>query len=147
MTVPLLTGPDSADSEPTRQENAQQEQPRSSSTTEPHADEAQSATAPPRHHIASEEECLAALTKLPVLITLGLLTTSQANAIRTTYQSVLAHHRHKQSTAQQQVAVNDDMLSILTQHPELANQFAPLLSDEQIKLLMARAKESGDGTA
>jgi hypothetical protein len=99
-----------------------------------------------RRHVASEEECLAALSGLPAMVALGMLSTAKANTIRGTYTAILQHLRQKQTSANRG-GVNDDVLDdLLLRHPELANLLAPLLSEEQIASIMARAKDGSRGT-
>ena len=87
MTVPLLSGPDPAANEPRPEEDdlphGHKNSARDHRPGGPHA----------RHRIATEEECLAALSRLPALVALGMLTTSQANTVRSIYVSILQHHQ------------------------------------------------------
>ncbi len=99
-----------------------------------------------KRHVASEEECLAALSRIPALILLGMLTTAKANAMRGSYAAILQHYRQKQIPTDRGVA-DDALVDILSRNPEFANMLEPLLSAEQIASILARAKEGSDGTA
>jgi hypothetical protein len=96
-------------------------------------------------HVAGEEECLAALSRLPSLVALGLLSTAKANAMRASYMAILQHYRQKQSPAEQASVADYAMLDMLARHPDLANLLEPVLSAEQIASILARAKDGRRG--
>jgi hypothetical protein len=95
---------------------------------------------------ATEEDCLAALSRLPGLITMGLITTAQANAIRGTYATILQHHHHSaQGDAAQQTLADEDVLTMLRANPELLNMLEPFLTDDQIAMAMKDDQGGQDG--
>ena len=100
-----------------------------------------------RRHVASEEECLAALSGLPAMVALGMLSTAKANTIRGAYAAILQHYRQKQAPADRGGVADDALVDMLSRHPELANLLEPFLSAEQIAAIMARAKDGSSGTA
>jgi len=137
MTLPLLPNPaDDADNR--RRED---EEPRHDQQQQNHA-----RGSGRQSHIAGEEECLAALSRLPALVALRMLTTAQANTIRATYTAMLQHHRQQRTKSDHCAgADNDALIAQLVRNPELANLLEPLLSKEQIAAIMARAGNGSDG--
>ena len=101
----------------------------------------------PKPRIASEDDCLAALSSLPSLLAMGMLTTQQVSAIRSVHATILQHHQKKQTASNRQPLENSGLTEMLRKHPELANELASLLSDEQIAIIMAESKDGSDGTA
>lgn len=97
--------------------------------------------------IATEEECLAALSRLPALVALHILTSAQANTIRSTYTAILQHHRQTRAKSESGGVPDDALVDMLSRHPEMANLLEPLLSAEQIAAILARAKDGSRGTA
>lgn len=137
MSQPLLPNPND-DAENRRRDDG-----------EPRHDEQQHSRAGDNDrqwHIPSEEECLAALARLPTLVTLKFLTTAQANTIRGSYAQILQHHYRQRAAQDRGAAVdNDTVAEQLARHPELANQLEPLLSKELIAAIMARAGKGSHG--
>ncbi len=97
-----------------------------------------------RAPIASAEDRLAVLSRLGSLVTLGLLSTAQANTIRSTYTEILKYHERQQSGPSRTVVDEKDVGKLLRKHPEYAKVFEPLLTDEQIEMLMRGGKDDGD---
>jgi hypothetical protein len=97
-----------------------------------------------RAPIASVEDCLAMLSRLPSLVTLGLLSTAQANSIRSTCTAILQHHVRQQSGPSRTVVNEKDLAKLLQKHPEFAKLFEPLLTDEQIEMLVRGGKDAGE---
>jgi hypothetical protein len=140
MTMPQLPAPEPGDAEPNRQhENAQQQ-----AGDEPRA-HSQSRTK--SRHVASEEDCLAALSQIPAMLALGMLTPTKANAMRAVYSSILQHYRQTQARTDGTGGTNDGLAAILADHPEYASLLEPMLSDEQIARILAQAKEHRNGAA
>jgi hypothetical protein len=104
------------------------------------ADNPRKARAP----IASAEDCLAILSRLPSLVTLGLLSTAQANTIRSTCTEILKYHERQQSGPSRTVVNEKDVAKLLRTHPEYAKMLEPLLTDEQIEMLVGGGKDAGD---
>jgi hypothetical protein len=92
-------------------------------------------------HVASEEECLAALSQLPGFVVMGLMTTSQANTLRATYNTILQYHQKRQAGGRGQSVDNAGLVDVLRKHPGLASALEPFLSDEQIAMLLKEAKD------
>jgi len=78
---------------------------------------------------------------------MGMLTTQQVSAIRSVHATILQHHQKKQTASNRQPLENSGLTEMLRKHPELANELASLLSDEQIAIIMAESKDGSDGTA
>lgn len=96
-------------------------------------------------HIATEQECLAALTKLPGLVMLGVIDIQQANAFRGIHSTILQHLARRQASTELIGADRPRLAALLSKHPELASELEPLLSDEQIAKYMRQASEDDDG--
>jgi len=92
-------------------------------------------------HVATEEECLAALSQIPGLVFMGLMTTSQANTLRATYNTILQHHQKRQAGGHGQSVDSAGLVDVLRKHPELASALEPFLSDEQIAMILKEAKD------
>jgi|GEM_PF-5581621 len=101
----------------------------------------QSASRKPKPVIATQEECLAALTKIPALLLIGLIKPQVANAMRGPYKDVLDHHRRAQQGPAQGGLANADLLRIVREKPELLGLLSGLLTDEQIQLVLKEATD------
>ena len=97
-----------------------------------------------RARIASVEECLRVLSQLGSLATLGMLSTAQANTIRSTYTAILQYHERQQSGPTRTITNEKGLAELLRKQPELATLLEPLLSDEQIQMLVRGGKDAGD---
>jgi hypothetical protein len=97
-----------------------------------------------RAPIASVEDCLAVLTKLGALVTLGLMGTAEANTIRSTYTEILNYHERQQSGPSRTVVNEKAVGKLLQKHPEFGKLFEPLLTVEQIERLVRGGKDAGD---
>jgi hypothetical protein len=86
--------------------------------------------------IASPEDCLSGLSQMPGMIALGILKTSQANAIRGVYSTILGHHQKAKETRTDQTLDNESLLKMLRKDPAMINLLAPLLTADQIKMLI-----------
>ena len=82
--------------------------------------------------IATAEECLAGLTKLAVLVLLGVVTPSQSNAMCRIYLTLLQHHWRGVESGEFRVAAKDKFVELLRQHPEEAEAFVGFLDDAEI---------------
>jgi len=94
---------------------------------------------------ASADQCLRALTQLPGLVAMGMLTPAQANSMRATYATILQHYQKTQSTPSHAPATAD-VVQAVRNNPELAALLEPLLTDEQIEALMQETREDGDSS-
>lgn len=85
-----------------------------------------------KRSIATAEECLEGLTKLAVLVLLGVVTPSQSNAMCRVYLTLLQHHWRGVANGVIQVAAKDKFVELLRQHPEAAEAFVGFLDDAEI---------------
>jgi hypothetical protein len=97
-----------------------------------------------RPNVASAEQCLAALTQLPGLVAMGLLTPAQANSMRATFATILQHHQKSQN-APTPARATPEVVQAVRNHPELATLLESLLTDEQLEALLKEARDCGDG--
>ena len=97
-----------------------------------------------RQAIASDEDCLNALSKMPGLVAMGVLTTAQANSIRGVYSTILGYHQKARNARSVQTLDNDNVLEILRQNPEMISMVESLLTDEQVEMLMNDATDGED---
>ena len=93
------------------------------------------------------QKCLEGLSQLPGLLMMGYVRPAQANAIRSTLESILRHYRQAGSTRSASALKDIDIMSILRTHPGLVNLFEPLLTDEQLESLLQEAKDGDDQEA
>jgi hypothetical protein len=89
-----------------------------------------------RRATPSIEDCLYQLSQLPGLIATGLLTSAQANAISRALTAILAYHAQAQASTPSGAQLDVDLRARLRDDPQLMHMLEPLLSDEQISLLM-----------
>ena len=82
--------------------------------------------------IANIDECLRALTKLPVLVLLGIVTPAKSNAMCRVYLTLLQHHWRSVGNGAIHVAAKDKFVELLRQHPEAAEAFVGFLDDAEI---------------
>jgi hypothetical protein len=85
--------------------------------------------------IPSPDDCLRALGKLPGLVALKVLKPAECNAIRTVYSTMLGHHA-KHEAHRSSVVGNEDVITLLRSNPALIDLIAPILSAEQLNLVM-----------
>jgi hypothetical protein len=97
-----------------------------------------------RLRIASAEECLAVLSQLGSLVALGILSTAQANSIRSTNTAILQYHIRQQSGPSRTITNEKGLAEMLKKHPEFANMLEPLLTNEQIQMLARGGKDAED---
>jgi len=100
--------------------------------------EAKSAT---RASIASEDDCLRALTQIPGLVAMKMLSTAQANSMRGVYSAILQHHQKNHHVPGDTGLGDADVLELLRHKPEMISMLEPLLTDKQIEMLMRDAKD------
>jgi len=95
-----------------------------------------------RADIRSAEECVAALGQLPGLITMGLLSPAQANAIARSLREVLRYHETQRAEAATGTTVHDDdLLRAVRENPQVLGLIEPLLTDAQVDMLMREATD------
>ncbi len=97
-----------------------------------------------RNLIASEAECLSALSSLPKLMLLGMVTTAQVNAIRAIMTTLLSHHAKPVGTVVSSSPGGNPLVDLIKANPHLADTLTPLLSAEDIQAIL-RDPECDDG--
>lgn len=95
-------------------------------------------------NIPSAEACLAALAQLPGLVALKYLTPAEANAVRGVYQAILQHHQKARAASIQPGIADADLLEIARANPEILSMLEPLLTDEQMDLILGDNAVSAD---
>jgi hypothetical protein len=86
--------------------------------------------------------CLDALSALPGLIAIGMISPAQANAMSRVYATLLQHHERTESVRDQRVTLEGDALELLRTNPRLASLLEPFLTDDQIDSILGKGKES-----
>jgi hypothetical protein len=96
--------------------------------------------------IPSLEDCLRAMAQLAGLIAMGLLKPSEANAIRAAYREILQHHKSRAKEVEKTLA-NADVMEVLRKDPQLLGLLEPLLTPEQVAMVMQTAEDDTDEQA
>ena len=91
--------------------------------------------------IPSENDCLLAIAQVAGLAAMGLLKVGQANAVRAAYRDILSHHKSKAKEAEKSPS-NSDVMDLLRKDPKLLNLLAPLMTSEQIDMVMNAGKRA-----
>src|SRR5262245_36849652 len=91
--------------------------------------------------LPTREEIMQGLHALPGLVAMKLLTPPQANVIANVYRTLLAELARPAAT-QAATLTDDDALRILREQPTLLRYLEPILTDEQVSMLLR--KEGGD---
>jgi len=94
--------------------------------------------------IPSPEDCLWALAQIPGLLAMGMLKPAQANAICSSYREILRHHKDKAKEAESGLA-SADVMDLLRKNPQMLSLLEPLLTEEQVALVMKAVGSGGDG--
>ena len=89
-------------------------------------------------HIPTEKECLSAIARVAGLVAMGKLKPAAANTIRSSFRDILQHHKAKTREAEKNLA-DGDVLGILAKDPMMLSLLEPLLSQDQIEMIMNRA--------
>ncbi|MBC8867948.1 MAG: hypothetical protein H8E44_00950 [Planctomycetes bacterium] len=92
--------------------------------------------------IPTEEDCLGAIAQVARLAAMGLLKPAQANSIRGSFRDILSYHQKKAKENEQGIS-NADVLDVFQQDPKLLSLLEPLLSQEQIDLILKNS-DGGD---
>jgi hypothetical protein len=100
---------------------------------------------PRESQIPSKQEILGKLAQMPGLVAIGILKPASANSMRGVYSELLRSLTGG-ADARQALATSD-VLAAAREHPELLKLLSPLLTDEQIELLMAETGEDELGQA
>jgi hypothetical protein len=101
---------------------------------------------PPKPSIPSPEDCLRAFAQIAGLVAMGILKPAGANAIRSAYREILQHHKAKAKEAEKSLT-NADVMDLLRKDPKLLNLLAPLLTSEQLDMVMNAGNEGADEQA
>jgi hypothetical protein len=96
-----------------------------------------------RPALPSEADCLLAIARVAGLIAMGFLTPSQGNAVRAAFRDILQHYKGKAKDAQQPVS-NADVMDVLRTDPKLLDLLAPLLTPDQLDMVMNAGDEGAD---
>lgn len=91
--------------------------------------------------ILSENDCLRRIARTAELVALGVFKPSVANALRSSYRDILQHHKAKAKEAEKNLS-NGDVIEVLKKDPRLLSLLEPLLSQEQVDMIM----KSADGS-
>jgi len=94
--------------------------------------------------IPDAEDCLRAMAQLAGLVAMGLMKPAQANAIRAAFEVVLRHHKDKAKEAEKGLS-NADVMELLRKDPQLLSLLEPLLTSDQVAMVMKAAGGSTDG--
>jgi hypothetical protein len=93
--------------------------------------------------IPTRQECLRAIAVLSGLTAMGKITPAKANSIRANYEAILREHdRARQGPAA--TIRDEDVLRVFENHPEDVELLQPLLTREQLNLLMRRSRDEHD---
>jgi hypothetical protein len=95
--------------------------------------------------IPSKQEILAKLAQIPGLVAIGILKPASANSMRGVYAELLRSLTGGNDA--RQALATSDVLAAAREHPELLKLLSPLLTDEQVELLMAETREEECGQA
>ncbi len=93
--------------------------------------------------IPTAEECLQRLAHLASLVALGVLTPAQSNSMAASFREILRHHERAETGMANSGAANLDVRALAALDPDLINMLAPMLSRQQLDLLMERSEEGG----
>jgi hypothetical protein len=94
-----------------------------------------------RETVRDREWILNALAALAGLVAIGTIKPAKANAIRACYDSMLKGSQSNEQQSTAEVLSNAQLLEAMRLDPEVFNLLEPLLTDEQIALIM----QGGDG--
>jgi hypothetical protein len=94
-----------------------------------------------KSNVQSRDEIMRALGRLPGLIALKVLSPSQANAMRSAYQTRLAEHSRSQPELQSQIS-NESVLQLLSEQLHLLSMLEPFMSQDQIDMVMRSSNDN-----
>jgi hypothetical protein len=98
--------------------------------------------------VPSREACLQAIARLSGLVAMGILKPAQANSIRASFETILhCHERDRDRAGQAAQLPNEDVIRAFDLHPDLIDLLAPVLSEDQLQMLVNRTKARSDGQA
>jgi hypothetical protein len=96
--------------------------------------------------IPTLEDCLRAMAQLAGLVAMGLLKSSEANAIRGAYREILQHHKSEAKQSETSLS-NADVMEVLRKDPQVLSLLEPLLTPEQVAMVMQNTEASTDEEA
>lgn len=99
-----------------------------------------------KRSIATAEECLEGLTKLAVLVLLGVVTPAQSNAMCRVYLMLLQHHWRTTGIGAMPVVAKDKLVELLRENPDTAEAFVGLLDSAEIAKIVGGEGDHRDGT-
>jgi hypothetical protein len=100
-----------------------------------------------KSRIPKTDECLKALAQLPGLVAMKLLKPAEANAIRAAYREILQHYQKEHAREDRRRLSDADVLDLMRKDPKILGMLEPLLTDEQIAMVMNGAKDGPNAEA
>ena len=100
-----------------------------------------SSTARRKLSIPSEEQCLAALAQIPVMMMTGMMSTAQASVAKGVYAAVLQHYRQPKSTSNNSISA-PSLIDILKDQPSMFDSLATMFTPEQLKDFQKRVDDA-----
>lgn len=94
-------------------------------------------------NIPSEEQCLSALTQIPVLMMTGMMSTAQANVAKAVYTAALQHYRQPKSTSNNPISA-PSLIDILKDQPSMFDSLAAMFTPEQLKDFQKRVNDANE---
>ena len=93
--------------------------------------------------IPSEEQCLAALAQIPVMMMTGMMSTTQASVAKGVYAAVLQHYRQPKSTSNNSISA-PSLIDILKDQPSMIDSLATMFTPEQLKDFQKRVDDANE---
>jgi hypothetical protein len=75
---------------------------------------------------------------------MGFLKPPQANTIRASYREILQQHKAKAREAEKGLS-NANVMEVLRKDPQLLSMLEPLLTAEQVAMIMKATHDGGNG--
>jgi hypothetical protein len=88
---------------------------------------------------------MVALSRLPGLLTMGFISTTQANSMRGVYATLLRNLQQDKSARSNQQLDNDSVVDMLRRDPKILSLLEPLLTREQVEMVMHDGMDTDDG--
>lgn len=101
---------------------------------------------PKKPFIPGPDDCLQAFAQVAGLVAMGILKPAQANTILAAYRGIYQHHMVQAKQAEKGLG-NADVLELARKDPKLAELLSPLLTPEQLEMLVRDAEDDADGQA
>jgi hypothetical protein len=97
--------------------------------------------------IPDPNACLAALAQMPGMVAFKLITPAQSNAMRAPLEAILRQHNWTATRAGQSEGriANVDLMELARRNPEVLNMLAPVLTEEQITMVMKTTTDGSHG--